>query len=100
VASRARRREGGCRMAWIGGAGVVRLVARVAVRRRRREIAVDVAAAACHRSVCSGQREHGGAVIKGRRGPVGGAVAEAAVLGKPAAHMIRVRGLLERRQVA
>ena len=87
------------RVAGISGAGVIRSVAGIAVRGSRREIAVDVAAAACHRGVRSSQGECCVVVIKRRRSPVGGAVAQRAILGKAAGHVIGIRGALEGAEV-
>ena len=99
MARRAGGRETSRRVAGIGGAGVIRSVAGIAVRGSRCEIAADMAAAARHRGVRSGQGERCVVVIESRRSPVGGAVAQRAILGKAAGHVIGIRGALEGAEV-
>ena len=50
--------------------------------------------------MCAGQRERGLTVIEGRRSPIGGGVAQAAVRGESRRNVIGIRGLGEIRLVA
>jgi hypothetical protein len=75
-------------------------VTRYAVRAQRRELIVDVASGAGHRSVLAGERETSAAVIERRTGPVGRRVAQRAILWETRRHVIRGRCSLHVFQVA
>jgi len=69
VTRRAGRREARRRMIWVIGAAVIRLMTRVAVRRQRSVIVVDVAARTRNLEVEARQRERRAVVIEGAVGP-------------------------------
>ena len=62
----------------IGGAGEILGMARIAIKRNRCVVVLDVALRARHGNVRPGEWELGGVVIETRSGPVGGAVASLA----------------------
>lgn len=65
MAGLASGRKGRGNMVRVGGTRVLRLVARIAIRRCGREVSVDVTTGAGHRGVRSRQRKDGLAVIEG-----------------------------------
>ena len=100
VTSLASRRESGGDVVRIRRTCVLRLVARIAVGRCRREISIDVATGARHASMRSGKRKHRLAVIKRRGRPVRGTVTKGAILRESAGDVVGIGGLLELCQVA
>lgn len=95
VAQRAGSGESRCQVVGIGGALIILLVAGVAVRRRVRVLAIDVAAGAGHSGVRAGQREAGGVVIEAGRNPRCRVVAHLALLREPGGRVVRIVGVLE-----
>ena len=87
------------RMARILRSLIVREVARRTRRSESSEFSGHVTARACRRGVLPGQREPRFGVIKLRSLPLDGRVAEAAVLREPRGDVIRIRRLLELRQM-
>ncbi len=69
VTCRAGSRPSRGHVVWVGRRGEVRLVARIAVRRRSRENIIDVALVARNVHVRSGQRKWRVVVIEGSAGP-------------------------------
>lgn len=74
-----------------GGALILHLVARIAIRRRSGEDIVDMAACARNADVRTGQRKRRVVVIEGRARPARGVVAGLAGGGEPRGHVVRVR---------
>ena len=84
--------EAGGDVIGIRGAGVVGLVAGIAVGRRARKLVVDVARCAGHRDVRAGQRESRLVVVEYRAGPRRGVVAGNACGGESCRNVIWIRG--------
>ena len=91
--------EPGRSMGRIGRPLVIRFVTRVAVRRSIAEIVIDVTTGTLNLGVRSGQGKRGEIVIEGSRNPTGGAMADIALLRKPAGNVIRIGGALKILQV-
>jgi len=91
MASRARGRETRRRMVGIGGPVIVRLVTRVAIRRRSRKHVVNVATRTGNRGMRTGQRERR-AVMECQAGsrPIGGGVADRAIGRKTCGHVVGI----------
>lgn len=100
MAGRASRREPRRRVVRIGGACVVSLVARIAGRRQRCIVVVDVATGTGDRLVRACQRERRVVVIEAGRNPCRRVVAHIALLREPCGNVIRVRCALKIFQVA
>lgn len=79
----------------IGSALIIPLVAGVAVRRRSRILAIDVAAGAGHGGMGAGERKTGAVVIETGRNPRRRVVAYLALLRKPGGCVVRIVGVLE-----
>ena len=80
----------GCRtVIGIRGPREIRLVAAVAIRRKRRVVIVRVALRASHRGMSPGQRKDR-RVIETRRRPVRGCVAKSAICGEAASNVIGI----------
>lgn len=75
MADRAILREAGGSVIRIGGALILRLVARVARGTQAGELSAYVALRALQGRMRAGQREAGGAVVECGAGPIGSAVA-------------------------
>ena len=95
VARRACSWEPRRRVVWISRAGVIRLMARVAIRGYRGVVVVHVAIGAGHRGVRPSQRERRVVVIKRRRLPCRGVVAQVASLRESRRHMVGSRGAIK-----
>jgi hypothetical protein len=100
VAGVARGWKSGRDMVGIRCALIIRLVARVAVRRHGRVVVVHMAARARHSGMCSRQWECSVVVIETRRLPCSSVVADFALLWEAGLHMVRIRRSVEIIEVA
>ena len=82
-----------------GRSRVLRFVTGQAIRGRARVASANVTVGTCNCRMCSSQWKHCLAVIENRRYPRQCVVADLAVSGKTAGHVVRVCGLLEVRLV-
>ena len=92
VASGARSGESRRDVVGVGGGGVLRFVAGVAIGGRSHVDAVDVALSARNRNVCSSERKRGFGMIEDRVGPRGSVVAYGTGGGKSGIDVIGIGG--------
>ncbi len=100
MTSCARGRERCCQVIWVGHAGVVGLVARVTIGRCAGILSTDVAIRALDTYMRTSERECRPAVIKVRWRPCGRTVTDFAGLGEARGNVVRIRRVVEVRQMA